>query len=158
MNLLVTIPYTALVTLLIFGVSWLISGLDRPLGFASFSAPILLVSGLGITALAFMLRVWTMETFHRHRLKVFWMGAQDRLFPDGPFRFSRNPLYVSSVCMYIGAALVVGSPLALVFAFGSIVFWHAVIVFYEEPSLRKHFGTEYASYSDRVPRWLGSRR
>jgi protein-S-isoprenylcysteine O-methyltransferase Ste14 len=72
----------------------------------------------------------------------------------GPYRYVRNPIYVAILAIVLGQALLFGS-VALV-TYGA-VFWlacHLFVVFYEEPALRRRFGSEYADFCAAVPRWL----
>jgi protein-S-isoprenylcysteine O-methyltransferase Ste14 len=76
-----------------------------------------------------------------------------RLVVRGPYRFVRNPMYVGAGLALAGAALVYRSvPLLLYMG----VFWvllHALVVWYEEPTLRQTFGQEYEAYCEHAGRW-----
>jgi protein-S-isoprenylcysteine O-methyltransferase Ste14 len=63
--------------------------------------------------------------------------------------------------MYVGALLIaLGYPLwfqslALVlYWFALLLFFHVLVVVYEEPSLERRFGQAWTAYRSRVPRWL----
>ena len=81
-----------------------------------------------------------------------------RLVQDGPFAYSRNPMYVGTLTIYTGLGLLTGSVamLALV-ALGALMV-HSYVVLVEEPELEARFGEEYRAYKRRVPRWLSLRR
>ena len=72
---------------------------------------------------------------------------------SGLYRFVRNPMYVSVLLALAGEALLFGS-LRLVawWAFVAIVI-HVFVVAYEEPTLRRQFGADYAAYCSAVARW-----
>ena len=76
-----------------------------------------------------------------------------RLVVRGPYRIVRNPMYVGASLAVAGAALFYNSLPLLSYAvlFGLIT--HTIVVFYEEPTLRRTFGNDYEAYSANVGRW-----
>jgi protein-S-isoprenylcysteine O-methyltransferase Ste14 len=78
-----------------------------------------------------------------------------RLVVLGPYKYSRNPMYVGAFLMLIGLALCLHSGTVLMFAVVWVLGVHAVVRLYEEPVLRHTFGAPYEDYCRRVPRWLG---
>lgn len=77
------------------------------------------------------------------------------LLKGGPYRFSRNPMYVAVLMMWFGWALVYGSlanGVALLTAWAIVTF---VVVPLEERRLEQRFGQGYLQYKDAVPRWFG---
>lgn len=76
----------------------------------------------------------------------------------GPFRFSRNSIYVGGILAVLGEALLFEAVSLFGYALGLRLFFHSPVVYVEEPRLRARFGTDYDAYCDRVPRWLPLRR
>lgn len=76
------------------------------------------------------------------------------LVVEGPYRIVRNPMYWGVGSIVLGEATIFHSvslaELAAVFAVGVIAF----VLLFEEPELRRKFGSEYEEYCRRVPRWL----
>ena len=72
----------------------------------------------------------------------------------GPFRWVRNPGYVSVVTLLVGQALVFGSPGVLGYAVVVAMAFHLVVVLYEEPRLRRQYRADYETYCRVVPRWV----
>jgi protein-S-isoprenylcysteine O-methyltransferase Ste14 len=73
----------------------------------------------------------------------------------GPFRFSRNPMYLGFLLVLTGLALLVGSLSAWI---GPVVFWLAAQFWYipfEERTMQAKFGRNYVRYCRHVHRWLG---
>jgi protein-S-isoprenylcysteine O-methyltransferase Ste14 len=76
------------------------------------------------------------------------------LVTDGPYRYSRNPLYVSLLLVYCGIGLIadnlwilgLGVPLVLVIRYG--------VIAREERYLERRFGRAYLDYKASVRRWL----
>jgi protein-S-isoprenylcysteine O-methyltransferase Ste14 len=54
----------------------------------------------------------------------------------------------------MGQALVFGSPRLLGYAVVVAIAFHPIVVLYEEPKLRRQFGTNYETYCRAVPRWV----
>ena len=76
-----------------------------------------------------------------------------RLVIRGPYRFVRNPMYIGAGLALVGTALLYKSMALL--AYGAIFLFvcHLFVVSYEEPTLRRTFGSEYEAYCHRVRRW-----
>ena len=73
---------------------------------------------------------------------------------EGPYRFSRNPMYVGVVSAILGQAVVYRSAAVLAYGAAVALCFHLVVVLYEEPHLRAVRGAEYDSYRKRVRRWI----
>jgi protein-S-isoprenylcysteine O-methyltransferase Ste14 len=73
------------------------------------------------------------------------------LVVEGPFLYSRNPIYVGAVAAMTGAALYFESWGLLAYAVA--ITFHILVRAYEEPVLRGMFGAAYDAYCARVPRW-----
>lgn len=77
-----------------------------------------------------------------------------RLVTSGPYRFSRNPMYVSVVLILFGWAIAFTSLTVLVYALAVAVGFHVRVVRGEEPWLARTHGADWDAYVRRVPRWL----
>jgi protein-S-isoprenylcysteine O-methyltransferase Ste14 len=76
------------------------------------------------------------------------------LVTDGPYRFSRNPIYLGFLLSYLGFTALAGTFWGLILL--PFLLWtvtHAVI-HAEEQYLEGTFGEKYAAYVSRVRRWL----
>ena len=76
------------------------------------------------------------------------------LVTSGPYRFSRNPMYVAMSSLVLGWAWAFYSMPLFWYALFVIAAFHARILLGEEPRLAKVFGSEWTAYRARVPRWL----
>ena len=76
----------------------------------------------------------------------------------GPYRFTRNPMYVGVTLWLVGQALLTSVGTLVWYACIVPVGFHLFVRLVEEPSLRRRFGDAYDTYTQRVPRWLGHRR
>jgi len=72
----------------------------------------------------------------------------------GPYRFVRNPMYIGAALAVAGASLFYQSIQLLAFVAGFLLVTHLFVVLYEEPTLRRLFGSDYLTYCQRVHRWF----
>ncbi len=73
---------------------------------------------------------------------------------DGPFRFSRNPMYLATTGLYLGITLLVNTPWPLVLLPPMLLVLHWGVVRREERYLEAKFGEPYRAYKSRVRRWV----
>ncbi len=80
--------------------------------------------------------------------------APSRVVAAGPYRWVRNPIYVAALVIVLGEAWLFLSPELLAYAGVMACLFHLFVTGYEEPTLRRRFGTTYADYRHDVPRWI----
>src|SRR5262245_60185654 len=80
------------------------------------------------------------------------------LIESGPYRFSRNPIYVADLAILLGIALHRGELMLFVYGAAFAVVANSWVVYHEEPILEQRFGDRYRTYCNAVPRWVGYRR
>ena len=137
-----------------FSLAYLGTIVDSGLGIPRFSSTFARMAGLLLVALGFLLRVWAAYHFYAHRMRVISLEPQSTLITTGPYRFTRNPLYLGgNVFLFFGAGLILGSPTALV---ATLLHIPLVDLFIrrEESQLERAFGEEWRTYKKRVRRWL----
>jgi protein-S-isoprenylcysteine O-methyltransferase Ste14 len=76
------------------------------------------------------------------------------LLQSGPYRFSRNPMYVGELAMWAGWSLLLASP-TVAGATVLLAFGMSRAVALEEAALATHFGKIWEAYAAQTPRWLG---
>ncbi len=76
------------------------------------------------------------------------------LITDGPYRFSRNPIYLGFMCLYLGLGIFLNNLWIFVLGAPLFITVQAVIVAREEDYLAGKFGEEYSDYCQSVRRWL----
>jgi protein-S-isoprenylcysteine O-methyltransferase Ste14 len=139
---IVTLACSALAQFLL--PSRLITGYDTP-RIAAFG--VLLLSSFALWGFGFM-------TMRRAGTGVEPGDPVIALVTSGPFRFSRNPLYVALVCCSLAFALLANS---LWFVAGTLVLWLAlqlVVIPSEERCLERRFGEAFRAYGGNVRRWI----
>ena len=81
-----------------------------------------------------------------------------RLVVRGPYRFSRNPMYIGAALVLASVSLFFESPALAGYVGLFLIVVYLFIRLYEEPTLRRTFGEEYDAYCREVGRWLPGRR
>jgi protein-S-isoprenylcysteine O-methyltransferase Ste14 len=76
-----------------------------------------------------------------------------KVMVGGPYRYVRNPMYVSYVVAIIGEALLLSRPALFVYLLVVVAFVAAFVHWWEEPTMTKRFGAEYEAYRKQVPAW-----
>lgn len=72
----------------------------------------------------------------------------------GPFRLSRNPIYLGFLCVAAGLALRWGDAWGWLAALACAVVLDRLVIAREEAYLTSRFGAAYAAYRGRVRRWI----
>jgi protein-S-isoprenylcysteine O-methyltransferase Ste14 len=97
---------------------------------------------------------WSLWLFARHETGLLPGQPTEAMIAEGPYRLSRNPLYVGLLTLYLALALLTGSSWALLLFPVAVllVLWGAILP--EERFLHARFGAAYDDYRRRVRRWL----
>lgn len=128
--------------------------IDLLLAITDFKSIYATVAAWMFLSAGFLLRIWATLYFYQHQMKVIRLAPQNTLITSGPYRFSRNPLYLGgNVFIFLGAALLFGSPAALIITAINIPLTDWMIR-REEKQLEQAFGPEWLSYKKLVRRWL----
>ncbi len=112
---------------------------------------ILFISGIYIV-------VMTRRSFHQAGQPTDPGRPTTRLITTGIFSWSRNPLYLGGVAMFIGLGMILNSLWLLILMIPAVIAAHYILIFPEERYLEIQFGQEYQRYARLVRRWLGQRR
>jgi protein-S-isoprenylcysteine O-methyltransferase Ste14 len=80
------------------------------------------------------------------------------LVVTGLYRYVRNPMYLGVLLFLFGEALFLEYWSFFLYALGWLAFVHLNVLIYEEPNLRRKFGTSYDRYTAAVRRWIPGRR
>lgn len=83
------------------------------------------------------------------------IDAPKRLVVRGLYRYSRNPMYLGVLTTVLGWVVLCRSATLAAYFVGVATLFELFVVLFEEPVLRRFFGSEYVAYSQEVPRWLG---
>jgi protein-S-isoprenylcysteine O-methyltransferase Ste14 len=110
--------------------------------------------GAVLMAAAVVLFVVSVREFRRAGTPVPSHNPVVALVRSGPFRFSRNPIYVAFTLLQIGFAVWLDSPWILAMLAPVLLVMSYGVIAREERYLEARFGEEYRSYARSVRRWL----
>jgi len=125
----------------------------------AFSGPRLIRSPwrfVGFPAVAFGMwfSVWADALFKKVGTEIKPLKESSLVVTEGPFRFTRHPMYVGFLAILAGAAVLAGTLLPLL-VFGVMAWlFTAHFVIPEERHMEEQFGDEYRDYRTRVRRWF----
>jgi protein-S-isoprenylcysteine O-methyltransferase Ste14 len=140
--------WTLIYVLIAVGISW---WLGWP------KVPGLPVVALGIAAVigGLILTVWAIFFFRREGTEVSPTSPTNRkLVVAGPYRFTRNPMYLGLVILTLGIAIWVDALPMFSVPFAVFATANLVHIPFEEAKMRRQFGQTYDDYVARVRRWL----
>ena len=130
-----------------FLLNWLL-----PLPFAF--PDILVWIGYLLTFIGLGLAIGAVAQFMKERTTLEPHGSVTEIVTSGPYRFSRNPIYLGFVCLLIGFPFIFRTYWGLILS--PLFMWslYQLVIKHEEAYLERKFGGNYTSYKSRVRRWL----
>ena len=112
------------------------------------------ILGVAVLVLSLALARWSLNTMRRAGTNVNPRQPALALVVDGPFRFTRNPLYIATTGLYVGVALLVDALWPLVLSLPLLVVIDRGVIAPEEEYLEEKFSEAYRKYKTRVRRWI----
>ncbi len=81
-------------------------------------------------------------------------GTPEVLISSGPFKFSRNPIYLGMLTVLVGVAFLMSSLSAIIIAFVFGIIINFTWIAHEEKKLHELFSEDWENYSSKVRRWI----
>jgi protein-S-isoprenylcysteine O-methyltransferase Ste14 len=110
--------------------------------------------GVVCVLVSFPLALMTFHVLSRAHTPVDPMQPTTALVTEGPFRYSRNPIYVALTLLYVGVAFLVNALWILLLVVPVLVVIRYGVIAREEAYLTRKFGDTYRQYTAQVRRWL----
>ena len=110
--------------------------------------------GIILTIAAILLFVKSVRIFNLRKEKIHPRSISTQIFKDGPFQFSRNPIYLAMFVLLIGVGLTLNSFWFLYSGLVVAIMIHYGVIIPEENYLEKEFGKDYLEYKKTVRRWI----
>lgn len=110
--------------------------------------------GLVLIALGVGIAIWGRRTMVAAGTNINPARPATTIVASGPFRFSRNPLYLALTTLYLGLTLAFNTWWGIVALVPLLITMHWGVVMREERYLEQKFGESYRQYRSRVRRYL----
>jgi len=111
-------------------------------------------AGILLIGIGIWLNIWGDGLFKREKTTIKPFEQSSVLIVEGPFRFSRHPMYLGMVAILLGVAIICGSLITFVAPITFFIIMSVVFVPVEEKAMEVTFGNEYLEYKARVRQWL----
>ena len=112
------------------------------------------LGGLLLIGIGIWLNMSADGLFKTNKTTVKPFEKSSALILEGPFRFTRHPMYLGMGAALVGEAIILGSLIAFAAPIAFIVSMELTFIPYEEKALEGAFGEDYSSYKRRVRRWV----
>jgi len=112
------------------------------------------IPGVLLLAIALGLIVWSATLMSRAGTTPNPTRPTTALVILGPFRFTRNPMYLAWELIIVGVGLAANSPWVILMALPAAFLTRRLVIDKEERYLETKFGAEYLDYKARVRRWI----
>jgi protein-S-isoprenylcysteine O-methyltransferase Ste14 len=116
--------------------------------------PLRFTAGPALAVLSGILAVVAILGFRRAGTNVPTNKPTMAIVTSGPYRFSRNPIYVALTGLYLGIAVMLNSLWLIVLLAPLLIVMRLGVIQREEAYLEAKFGAEYTDYKTRVRRWI----
>ena len=113
-----------------------------------------LLPGLALIAPGVAIALWGRRTMQAAGTNINPTLPATAIVTSGPFRYSRNPLYIALTLLYLGLTLAFNTLWGIIVLVPLLIVMHRGVVLREERYLEKKFGESYRQYRSRVRRYV----
>lgn len=110
--------------------------------------------GVVIIGFGLIMDLWSSSLFMKSKTTVSPYGSPTALVTSGPFRISRNPMYLGMAAILLGVAILLGTLVTLGFPVLFVMIVETQLIPDEEQKMEKIFGDQYRAYKNRVRQWI----
>ncbi len=111
-------------------------------------------AGIGVIALSLALVISAFRQFRRHKTSFKPHEPSTALITEGPYRYSRNPMYLALSLLYAGLSITADGPWTLALLVPLLIVMHYGVILREERYLERKFADAYRRYKSSTRRWL----
>lgn len=110
--------------------------------------------GVAIIGFGIVMDLWSSSLFLQSKTTVSPYGSPTALVTSGPFRISRNPMYLGMAAILLGIAILLGTLVMFAFPVIFVMIIETQLIPDEERKLETTFGEQYKAYKNSVRQWI----
>jgi protein-S-isoprenylcysteine O-methyltransferase Ste14 len=110
--------------------------------------------GWPLVVLGVLLMFWSVKTMRGSGEDEDVRTPTHSIVKSGPYKYTRNPIYLSFVITYLGLTLIINTWWLLIFLPIAVLVIHFGVILREEKYLKVKLGDQYQAYLEKVTRWL----
>jgi len=110
--------------------------------------------GIMLIAAGVILNIWADRIFKKQKTTVKPYEKPNALIKSGPYRLSRNPMYLGMVLILFGVSFILGSVMSFIGPIFFIIAMERVFIPEEEKTMKENFGDDYLLYKRKVRKWI----
>lgn len=110
--------------------------------------------GIILIAAGVVLNIWADGIFKKQKTTVKPFEKPNALIESGPYRLSRNPMYLGMVLILFGASFILGSVMSFIGPIFFIIAMERVFIPDEEKTMKENFEDNYLIYKRKVRKWI----
>lgn len=110
--------------------------------------------GILFMIVGFWIMMNAYNIFTKHKTGVAPTSKTTRFIIEGPYKFSRNPMYLGMFLILLGIGVLIGSWISIIASVLFVIIINLIWIPFEEKKLGKQFGKEYFNYKKEVRRWI----
>ncbi len=111
-------------------------------------------SGILLISFGIYLNLWVHFKYKKLKNPIEVEKKPKVFLTSGPFKFSRNPMYLGMLSILLGTSLLLGSLISFIFPVIFLLLINNVTIPIEEKNMEEKFGGKYAHYKNKVRRWI----
>ena len=112
------------------------------------------LAGIPLVFLGIWISIWADRLFKKRKTTFKPFEKPSFFVKEGPFQFSRHPMYLGFVLVLLGLSLGLGNLIAFLAPLAMFITLELLFIPYEEKDMKETFGQEYQDYRKRVRKWL----
>ena len=110
--------------------------------------------GIPLILFGIIINLWADQLFKKIKTNVKHHKIPNKLIISGPFKISRNPMYLGMLSILLGVAIFQGSIIGFIFSIIFILIIEKKYIPLEEKNMKKTFGKNYLNYKQKVRKWV----
>ncbi len=139
----------------IFAVAIIVGAIvNRAYGFGGGGGGVWSFGGGAVIVLGVALSFWSIQQYRRANTSPDPKHRAEALVTGGPYRYSRNPIYIATALMQVGFGIAVNMPGVVFAVIPALYILRKGVILREEAYLEELFGEEYKDYKSQVRRWF----